>query len=61
MTKEQAKIITLKLLKAAKLRRPEDMLSGPAHRVTLFANELQQQGLILENLEITQKGIDQLD
>jgi hypothetical protein len=60
MTKQEAKNITLRLLKAGKLRRPEDMLSGPAQRVRLFAKELQREGLITGNLEITQKGIDQL-
>jgi hypothetical protein len=61
MTKQEAKNITLRLLKDEKLRRPEDMLSGPAQRVPLFANELHREGLITGNLEITQKGIDQLD
>jgi hypothetical protein len=61
MTKEQAKIIMLQLLKAGKLHRPNDVISGPAQRVSVFAHELQREGLIAPNLEITQKGIDQLD
>jgi hypothetical protein len=61
MTKQQAKNKTLQLLKAGKLRYPIDQVSGPAHRVSLFANKLQQEGLIAGSLEITQKGIDYLD
>jgi hypothetical protein len=61
MKKQEAKLKTLQLVKDRKLHRPNDVLSGPAHRVSLFANELQREGLITGNLEITQKGIDQLD
>jgi len=70
MTYEERKKKLLQLAKKKRVLTPNESWIDPgsssAHRVSLFADRLRQEGLITHNqrtgmLEITQQGIDYLD